>query len=126
MRYLLDSTILIDHGSNDAEAVALLDRLFGDGHELFTCDVVTCETLSLGDEPHLASIRTLLNALDYVATSPAAARRAGASRLDQHRAGRKLGLGDALIAGIAGDLGATVVTRHRPDLERQGVAVLTY
>jgi predicted nucleic acid-binding protein len=35
-------------------------------------------------------------------------------------------LGDALIAGIASDLGAIVVTRNRPDFARQGVATLEY
>ena len=38
----------------------------------------------------------------------------------------KLGLGDALIAAVAEDLGAVVVTRNRPDFERQGIEVLTY
>ncbi len=42
------------------------------------------------------------------------------------RRARKLGLGDALIAAVAADLGATVVTRNRPDFERQGIEVLTY
>ena len=41
-------------------------------------------------------------------------------------AGGKLGLADALIAGIAADLGATVVSRNRPDFARQGIPVLTY
>jgi predicted nucleic acid-binding protein len=68
----------------------------------------------------------LLNALEYVATSPTAARWAAASRRKRHRAGGKLGLGDSLIAGIAAELGATVITRNRPDFERQGIEVLTY
>jgi predicted nucleic acid-binding protein len=126
MRYLLDSTVLIDHGNGDPGAVALLRRLFEGGHELFTCDVVTCETLSLGDEPHLSGIRALLEALEYVATSPEAARRAGDARLGSHRAGRKLGIADALIGGVATSLGAEVVTRNRPDFERQGVVTLGY
>ncbi len=35
-------------------------------------------------------------------------------------------LADALIAGVAETLGATVVTRKRPDFIRQGVPVTTY
>jgi predicted nucleic acid-binding protein len=50
----------------------------------------------------------------------------GAARLDRHRTGGKLGLGDALIAAMAKSLDATIVTRYRPDFERQGAAVLTY
>lgn len=71
-------------------------------------------------------MRVLLDALEYVATSPNAARWAAASRLKRHRAGGKLGLGDSLIAGVAAELGATVVTRNRPAFERQGIEVLSY
>lgn len=126
MRYLLDSTLLIDHANLDEPAAALLRDLYSKANELYTCDVVTCETLSQGDASHLRHLRALLDALEYVATSPEAARWAAASRLARHRAGGKLGLGDSLIAGVAAELGATVVTRNRPDFERQGIEVLSY
>ncbi len=125
-RYLLDSTLLIDHANGDRPAAALLHRLFEDGHELLTCDVVASEVLSRGTDADLAHLRTLLDALDYVATSPDAAQWAGESRRQRHLAGGRRALADALIAGVATDLGATVVTRNRPDFERQGIAVLTY
>lgn len=79
----------------------MLARLHAEGAQLYTCDVVTCEILSHGDESQLRHLRILLNALEYVATSPTAAR-------------------------CAAELGATVITRNRPDFERQGIAVLTY
>jgi len=126
MRYLLDSTLLIDHGNGDPEAVRVLRRLIEEGHDLFTCDVVTCETLSLGDEAQLRHLRTLLDALEYVSTSPSAARWAANSRRERHLSGGKRSLGDALIGGVAADLDAVVVTRNRPDFERQGVPVLEY
>jgi predicted nucleic acid-binding protein len=126
VRYLLDSTLLIDHANRDEPAGKLLERLHAEPHELFTCDVVTCETLSQGDPSHLRHLRTLLDALEYVATSPEAAGWAASSRLRRHRAGGKLGLGDSLIAGVAAELGATVITRNRLDFERQGIEVLGY
>ena len=126
MRYLLDSTLLIDHANLDEPAAALIGDLYSNANELYTCDVVTCETLSQGDASHLRHLGALLDALEYVATSPEAARWAAASRLTRHRAGGKLGLGDSLIAGVAAELGAIVVTRNRPDFERQGIEVLTY
>src|SRR5439155_22801352 len=104
----------------------LLRELVEGGHDLFTCDVVTCETLSLGADEELRHLRALIDALEYVSTTPTAARWAAESRRKRHLAGGKRSLGDALIAGIAVDLGATVVTRNRPDYERQGVAVLEY
>ena len=126
MRYLLDSTLLIDHGNGDPAAAGLLRQLVEEGHDLYTCDVVTCETLSLGDDDQLRHLRVLLDALEYVATSPSAARWAAESRRRRHLSGGKRSLGVALIAAVAVDLGATVVTRNRPDFERQGVAVVTY
>ena len=126
MRYLLDTTLIADHANGFAPAMALLRRLYGEGADLFTCDVVTCEALSGGTDEHLHAVARLLEPLEYVATSPGAARWAAASRLRRHRAGGRLGLGDSLIAGVAAELGATVVTRNRPDFERQEIEVLTY
>ena len=126
MRYLLDTTLLIDHAHGYEPAMALLHRLYQDGAELFTCDVVVCEALSGGTGEHRAIVSRLLRALDYVATDPDAAHSAGAARLARHQSGGRLGLGDALIAAVAQGLGATIVTRNRPDFERQGASVLTY
>ena len=126
MRYLLDSTVLIDHANADRAAIELLSRLVSEGHDLYTCDVVTCETLSRGEPDELRHVAALLDALDYVATTPTAARLAAASRHARHLAGGKRSLGDALIAGIAMHLGAIVVTRNRPDFARQAVETLGY
>lgn len=126
MRYLLDTTLIVDHVNGYEPAMALLHRLHEEGAELFTCDVVVCEALSGGDDEQREFISRLVRALDYVATDPASARAAGAARLERHRTGGRLGLGDALIAAIARGLDATVVTRNRPDFERQGASVLAY
>lgn len=126
MRYLLDSTLLIDHANGRGAAVEILRRLYEEGAELFTCDVVVCESLAGGDDEQREHLTRLLRALDYVATDPEAARAAGAARLARRRAGSKLVLADALIAAVAAGLGATIVTRNRPDFERQGASVLTY
>ena len=126
MRYLLDTTLIVDHVNGHESAMALLHRLYEEGAELFTCDVVVCEALSGGDDEQRRVISRLLGVLDYVATDPAAARAAGAARLERHRSGGRLGLGDALIAAVARGLDATVVTRNRPDFERQGASVLAY
>jgi predicted nucleic acid-binding protein len=126
VRYLLDTTLIVDHVNGHESAMALLHRLYEEGAEMFTCDVVVCEALSGGDDEQRGVISRLLGVLDYVATDPAAARAAGAARLERHRSGGRLGLGDALIAAVARGLDATVVTRNRPDFERQGASVLAY
>ena len=126
MRYLLDTTLVIDHVNGHEPANALLARLYEEGHELFTCDVVVCEAFSDGTDEQRAALAQLLGALDFVATDPSAARVAGSARLQQRQAGGRLGLGDALVAAVARGMGATIVTRNRPDFERQGASVLSY
>jgi predicted nucleic acid-binding protein len=81
--------------------------------------------LSGGSDAALVAIGRLIDALEYVATHPDAARWAGASR-------RRLGhtsprrLGDAIIAGVAWHSDAVVVTRNPGDFAIQGVRVLGY
>lgn len=126
MRYLLDSTLLIDHANRIPEAAATLARFFEDGHELYTCDIVTTEVLSWDHPEDLRHLTALLDSLEYVATTPTAARWAAESRRKRHGAGGLRALGDAIIAGVAVDLDATVVTRNGVDFIRQGVPVLEY
>ena len=123
---MLDTTLIIDHAHGHEPAMRLLHRLYESGAELFTCDVVVCEALSGGSDEHLAVVSRLLGPLEYAATDPVAARHAGEARLRRHRSGGKLGLGDALIAAAAIAMDATIVTRNRPDFERQGASVLAY
>lgn len=126
MRYLLDATVLIDHANGDQPATALMAQLFEEGHLLYACDVVTCEALSGGDDDDVRHIKVLLEALEFVETTPAAARWAGESRRQGRAAGTRRATADALIAGVAIDFDATVVTRNAADFIRQGVPVLEY
>ena len=125
MPYLLDTTVLIDHAHGRAGAPLLLEELFGRGDELFVCDVIVSEALSKGSDAEIAVIGTLIRALEYVSTHPEAARWAGEARRTRgSTAGRSLA--DAIIAGVATYLGATVVTRNPADYARLGVQVLAY
>lgn len=125
MRYLVDTTMLIDHANGRPGAVALIRELFSEPNELLVCDAVVAEALSSGGSEQIATITALIDALEYVSTHPDAARWAGASRRRLQRAGRRH-LGDALIAGVAWHSDAIVVTRNPQDFEVQGVLVLSY
>jgi predicted nucleic acid-binding protein len=125
VRYLLDTTLLIDHAKGRHGAPGLVDRLFSEANDLLTCDVVVAESISGGDDDEVAVVASLVGALEYVSTHPEAARWAGRSRRTHGATGRR-SLADAIIAGIATDLGATVVTRNPRDFERLGVRVLGY
>ena len=127
MSYVLDTTLVIDHAEGFPPGVQLLERLFAETSDLYTCDVVTCEALSRGDAQAVALKRTLLDALEYVALDPAGARWAGEQRRTRREDGRRVpGTTDALIAALAQRLGATVVTRNAQDFAAFDVPVLGY
>lgn len=123
--YLLDTTVLIDHANDAYGASDLVERLFEETGDLFTCDAVVAEALSKGGDQELLVVERLIGALEYVATSPDAARWAGANRRQRGRSSPRR-LADALVAGVAWSLNATIVTRNPRDFERQGVPVLVY
>lgn len=125
MRYLLDTTVVIDHALGAFGASQLLLDLLGETGEIFLCDAVVAEALSKGTDEELATIESVIRAFEYVSTSPGAARWAGASRRTLGRNSNRR-LADALVAGVAWTLGATVVTRNPRDFEAQGVSVRAY
>ena len=126
MRYLLDTTLLIDHANGRPGAVALMRELLSEPNDLLVCDVVVTESTSFGVDDHeTGAVLALIDALEYVSTPPAAARWAGASRRRLRRTSPRQ-LGDAIIAGVAWFNDATVVTRNPRDFEIQGVRVLGY
>ena len=125
MRYLLDTTVLIDQAHGRAGAPELMHRLFSEADDLLICDVVVTEALSKGPDEEMLVLGTLIQSLEYVATHPEAARWAGESRRGRRSSGPR-SLADAIIAGVAWFNEATVVTRNPHDFEVQGVRVLGY
>ncbi len=125
MRYILDTTVLIDHSKGRPGVAELLASLFDETSDLYTCDVVVAEALTGGDDVQRATIESLVRALEYVSTAPDAA--VWAADLRRRRvAGGPRSLADAIIAGVAWFNDATVVTRNPSDFEVQGVRVLGY
>ena len=125
MPRILDTTLLIDYANGRPGAVETLERLFAEADDLLVCDAVVAEALSRGNDDERRAISTLIDAVEYVATDPAAARWAGEARRRSDRSSPRH-LGDALIAGVAWSFGATVVTRNPDDFVRMGVPVLAY
>ena len=127
MSYVLDSTVIIDYCLGYKPGEEMVERLFGQPQDLYVCDVVTCEALSKGRTEEVRLARSLLDALEFVALTPAGAAWAGDRRREANETGkRKPGTTDALIAALASSLGATVVTRNAKDFAAFDVPVLGY
>ena len=125
MPRILDTMMLIDYASDLPGAVAMLERLFAEADDLLVCDAVVAEASSKGTDDERRAIASLIDAVEYVSTSPAAAKWAGEARRLRGAASPRT-LGDAIIAGVAWSRGATVVTRNPDDFVRMGVPVLVY
>lgn len=127
MKYLLDTTVIVDHARDHPPGVEILSRLFEETGDLYICDIVVAEAFSRGGPREQGAVEVLVSALEYVAIDPEGARWAGDQRRSRLEAGqRKPGIGDALIAALAWRLGATVVTRNARDFEPFGIPVLGY
>ena len=125
MPRILDTMMLIDYASDLPGAVAMLERLFAEADDLLVCDAVVAEASSKGTDDERRASASLIDAVEYVSTAPAAARWAGEARRLRGTASPRT-LGDAIIAGVAWSQGATVVTRNPDDFMRMGVPVLVY
>jgi predicted nucleic acid-binding protein len=125
MRYILDTTLLIDHSKDRPGVAELVASLFAEANDLYTCDVVVAEALTGGDAVQRVTIESLIRALEYLSTSPDAAVWAADSRRRRGASGPR-SLADAIIAGVAWANDAIVVTRNPRDFESQGVRVLGY
>lgn len=125
MRYLLDTTLLIDHANGRPGALAIVRELFSEPNDLLVCDAIVTEATSVGGAEQVGGILSMIDSVEYVSTHPDAARWAGASRRRLQRTSPRQ-LGDAIIAGVAWFNDAIVVTRNPDDFAIQGVRVLGY
>ncbi len=115
--YLLDADAVIDLFKGIASTASLIDRLFRANASLCTCDVVIAEVHVGLHAIERERGEVLLNSLVYLPCSPEAARQAGLWRREFRRRGKQLATTDCLIAAIAHEHGATLITgntRHFP------------
>jgi predicted nucleic acid-binding protein len=126
MRYLIDTTFVIDHLRGDEAATGRLDRMLAAGDEVFINDVVACEAWSgavADDDPRL---KTLLGTFEFVQPGPDSAHLAGRWRANARRRGWALSLSDALIAAAAAAVDGAILTRNVRDFALTPVPVETY
>jgi predicted nucleic acid-binding protein len=126
VRYLLDTTFVIDHLRGDHMAHLRLAQIADRGDEPFVCDVVACEAWAGAHDDWDQDLMGLLRFVEFVQAGPELARRAGRWRADARRRGGMLSAPDALIAASAEALDATVLTRNLRDFALTPVPVETY
>lgn len=126
MKYLLDTTFVIDHLRDDPTALARFRELLDAGDEAIVTGVVVSETWAGSTGPGDDHVERFFRYLEYVHPGPECARLAGLWRLDARRRGRTLGSSDALIAATAYHSEAAVLTRNVRDFALTPVRVETY
>jgi predicted nucleic acid-binding protein len=109
-RHLLDSDAVIDFLNGFADTVALLQSLSAQGDTFCTDDVVLAEVASGFSPLEQARAEPFLATLEFLPTSPAAARHAGAWRHAYARQGQPLAVTDCLNAAVAHEFQARIVT----------------
>jgi len=126
MRYLLDTTFVIDHLRGDPVTVARLASIVENGDEPFVCDVVACEAWTGAHDDFDPDLVGLLRFVEFVQAGPAQARRAGRWRADARLRGSTLSSPDALIAASAEAIDAVVLTRNLRDFALTSARVEGY
>jgi predicted nucleic acid-binding protein len=121
-RYLLDTTALVDFSKNWEPARTRILRMIQQGDDLGVCPINVAEFYA-GLEPGERELwDEFFEALAYWSISREAARRAGVWRYEYARRGQTLTTADTLIAAVAVEQGAIVLTnnvRHYPMPEVQ-------
>jgi len=126
VRYLLDTTFVIDHLRGDPEAVARFVRIVDNGDEPFVCDVVACEAWTGAHDDADPDLVALLGFVEFVQAGPVQARNAGRWRADARKRGWTLSATDALVAATANAIDAAVLTRNLRDFALTPATVERY
>ena len=116
-RYLLDTTALIDFSKGQEPARSRILGWIQGGDDLAICDVVAAEFYSGVPVTERSRWDAFLGALQYWPITWVAARQAGLWRYDFARRGIALSTADTLVAAIAREQHAVLVTdnpRHYP------------
>lgn len=126
MKYMLDSTFIIDHLRAEPAAMARLGAMYRNGDDPIVTSIITTEAWSGRRSDQDLAIERFMRYFEYVHPGPSQARMAGEWRAAARAIGRALDTPDALIAATAYDLDATLLTRNVRDFELTSVRIETY
>ncbi len=126
MRYLLDTTFVIDCLRGDRAAADRLRRLFEEGDEPLVNEIVACETATGAPRHPDPNLLAFLEPLEFIQPGPDAALLAGEWRARARGSGRTLSLADSLIAAAAVAADSIVLTRNVRDFSLTPARVESY
>lgn len=122
-RYVLDSTVLIEFSRGVEPTTARVLELLEAKAELFVSAVQLAEFYSGAAFGTLPEIDAFLGRLHFVPLSREIAVMAGTFRHDALSMGRRLATPDALIAALARNLSATLLTNNIRDFSTTTIAI---
>jgi len=126
VRYVMDTTFVIDFLRDDPAAVTRYARAFETGDELMVNEVVVCEAATGAAEHPDPDLARLLEPIDFIQPGPDAAHLAGQWRGEARARGHQLSLPDSLIAAAAVVADAAVLTRNVKDFALTAARIETY
>jgi predicted nucleic acid-binding protein len=124
-RYLLDTDALIDFSKRREPASSQILAWIEAGETLGTCAITLAEFAAGLDAEQLATWEEFLTLLTYWDISPHAAMRAGQDRYAFARQGRSISTTDCLVAAVARERHAFVVTGNVKDYPMGDISVFS-
>jgi len=126
MRYLIDTTFVIDHLRGDPAAHQRMAAAAEVGDEFLVNEVVVAEAWAGAHDDDDPDLELFFRFLEFVQPGPDTARAAGQWRANARSRGWTLSMTDALIAAAADSLDAVLLTRNLRDFALTPVRVETY
>jgi tRNA(fMet)-specific endonuclease VapC len=125
MRYLLDTDTLIDCILGTGNTRERIQELIERKEEIALCPVTVAEVYSGLSEKRRIKWESWLLSLSYWHISFDVAAQAGTYRKTASESGRRLSTTDSLLAALARDKGATLLTSNIKDYPMRDVRILS-
>ena|SRR3712207_690622 len=124
MKYLLDTDTVIDFILGTGDTRARLQELIERDDEVALCSVTVAELYSGLSEKRRVTWESWLLSLSYWHIGYDVAAQAGMYRKTASEAGRTLAITDSLLAALAKDKGATLLTSNIKDYPIKDIRVM--
>ena len=123
-KYLLDTTVLIDHLRGQQKVTDIITRLARQGNEFGVCCINVAELYAGLSDKERTKAEKLIDSLDYYETSKDIAKMAGCYRFEFARKGITLTTSDTLVAATAISYDATLMTANVKDYPMKEIELL--